>query len=360
MRMNVSTTALTSGFDKPVVSQISLMISAFVIVLIANIVILIKFRCAKIQSFIEKRKTSTIFLSNNPTSICLLGFYYVFLPQNSIFMYTKLRYIALSLLLISLLPGFASTVWTADNLPIPYLKDRTRHVADPDGVLRKAELDSANYYLGKLECDKQVQSLFVVVRRVKDGDVFRMAQDLGNKLGVGDKNTRRGLVVVIALEDRKYFVAPGMGLEGELTDVDCDDIARACIVTNMRKDLPGQAVVSTSRAIYNKVSTGKTGVSSIDNLVSGEEDDLALTVVMLLIIFAVPIYLLVRLVLVRLGIVKPKPLKPGSKRNHHDDDWFPPFIFGGGGGLGHGGGGGFSGGSFGGGSFGGGGSGGSW
>ncbi len=48
----------------------------------------------------------------------------------------------------------------------------------------------------------------------------RVAQDLGNDYGVGDKKTRRGLVVVVAVEDHKYFIAPGMGLEGELTDVE--------------------------------------------------------------------------------------------------------------------------------------------
>ena len=38
---------------------------------------------------------------------------------------------------------------------------------------------------------------------------------------------------MVPVNDRKYFIAPGEGLEGDLTDVDCDDIARACIVRNM-------------------------------------------------------------------------------------------------------------------------------
>lgn len=273
-------------------------------------------------------------------------------------MYIRLRHITLFLALICCLVGaVASEEWSADNLPIPYLENRTRYVSDPDGILRNAERDSVDYYLGRLEKDKQVQSLFVIVRRVKDGDAFRMAQDLGNKLGVGDKKTRRGLVIVIAVDDRKYFIAPGMGLEGELTDVDCDDIARACIVKYMRKGVPGEAVVSTSRAIYNKVSTGKTGVRDIDE--GTTEENIVLLVFLTLLFFSVPLYMLIRLVLIRMGVIKPSPQKSRDKQRHHDDDWFPPFIFGGGGGLGHGGGG-FSGGSFGGGSFGGGGSGGSW
>lgn len=45
---------------------------------------------------------------------------------------------------------------------------------------------------------------------------------------------------MIAVEDHKYFIAPGSGLEGELTDVDCDDIARACIVKTCARMLPAR------------------------------------------------------------------------------------------------------------------------
>lgn len=249
----------------------------------------------------------------------------------------------------------AQREWQASDVPIPYLRNSARYVSDPDGLLKPAERDSADYYLGRLERSKGVQSLFVVVNRVKDGDAFRMAQDLGNRLGVGDKETRRGLVVVIAVKDKRYFIAPGMGLESELTDVDCDDIAQACVVPYMREGQPGKAVWATARALYNKVSTGKTGVKSIDE--DGDAGDLVFAIVLTLLFFSIPIYMLVRAILVKLGVVKPSP-KTFHSRSRHDDDWFPPFIFGGGGSLGHGGG--FSGGSFGGGSFGGGGAGGSW
>lgn len=95
--------------------------------------------------------------------------------------------------------------------------------------------------------------MLIIVGKVDNQDAFRMAQDVGNQYGIGYKKSRRGLVIVIAVEDHKYFIAPGSGLEGELTDVDCDDIARACIVKYMREGNPGEAVASVSRAIYNKV-----------------------------------------------------------------------------------------------------------
>ena len=256
------------------------------------------------------------------------------------------------------LPSFSKKVWTADDVPIPYLKDSTQYVSDPDGYLTQTEKDSANFYLMKLNLECGVQNVFAIVGRVDNQDAFRMAQDIGNHYGVGHKRSRRGLVVVIAVDDHKYFIAPGMGLEGELTDVDCDDIARACIVKNMRENKPGDAVVSVSRAIYNKVKKGKTGVKEVDEGTAGD-DDWFFILLFLVLCFGFPAYLLIRYVLERLGIVKPKPISSKhNHRNNRNDDWFPPFFMGGGGGFSSGGG--FSGGSFGGGSFGGGGSGGSW
>ena len=262
----------------------------------------------------------------------------------------------------SVLSLAAGREWSAQNVPIPFLKDSTQYVSDPDGLVGKEQKDSANHYLQKLKLECGVQNVLIIVGKVENQDAFRMAQDVGNKYGIGYKKSRRGLVIVIAVEDHKYFIAPGSGLEGELTDVDCDDIARACIVKYMREDDPGEAVASVSRAIYNKVKSGRTGIEQIDEGAVNGEEDWALVIILFLFFFGVPIYHLVRYILEQVGVLKPRPKGKGrnqNRRRNDDDDWLPPFFMGGGGFSG-GGGGGFSGGSFGGGSFSGGGSGGSW
>ena len=62
-----------------------------------------------------------------------------------------------------------------------------------------------------MEKEAGIQTVFVIVSHVKNGDAFRVAEDIGNKYGVGDRKTRRGLVVVVAVDDKKYFIAPGNG-----------------------------------------------------------------------------------------------------------------------------------------------------
>lgn len=245
-------------------------------------------------------------------------------------------------------------VWSADDVPMVHLQDQTKYVCDPEGLLSDEARDSSDVYLRKLHAECGVQTVFVVVGKVKNADCFRMAQDIGNKYGVGTKKERLGLVVVVAVADRKYFVAPGKGLEGDLTDVECDDIARACIVANMRVNDTDMAVWQTSKALYHKLKTGRTGIPKIDQPEEFTEEDWLPVIFMLLICFGGPILMLIRYILETYGIIGRKPHRRHKRRD--DDDWFPPFIFGGGGRLG----GGIGGGSFGGGSFGGGGAGGGW
>lgn len=259
--------------------------------------------------------------------------------------------------LLSYATRMQAKVWSADDIPMVHLQDRNRYVCDPDGLMSVADRDSADFYLHRLQTECGIQTVFIVVNNVKNADCFRMAEDVGNKYGVGDKKNRRGLVVVMAVKDRRYFIAPGKGLEADLTDVECDDIARACIVKNMKLNDTDEAVVSTVKAFYNKFKTGGTGLGYDDPSESMDDDSIFAMIVVLLLCFGYPVYLIIRSLLETLGVVKPRK-KHAHHRRRDDDDWFPPFILGGGGGFG--GGNGFSGGSFGGGSFGGGGAGGGW
>ena len=265
----------------------------------------------------------------------------------------------LSMLLVFVCSAKA-TVWSADNIKMVHLQDRTKYVCDPDGLLSAEAISQADRFLDSLRRGCKVQVAFVVARRVENGDTYRMAQDLGNKYGVGDKDTRRGLVVVIAVDDKRYTIAPGQGLEGELTDVDCNHIAQAFIIPNMKSGNTDLAVVQTSQGLLTKIKTGKL---TLQEDTEGEDmtaEDWFLIAVMLIVIFGIPFAYLLEWILLSLHVIKKpwfKKPKNNNRRNNKDDN-FPPFIFFGGGGSHSGGG--SVGGSFGGGSFGGGGSSGGW
>lgn len=72
----------------------------------------------------------------------------------------KLRYYILTLCLcLSVSFAGASKVWNAKNIPVPYLQNSTQYVSDPDHYIDKQALDSANFYLDKLNKECRVQNV---------------------------------------------------------------------------------------------------------------------------------------------------------------------------------------------------------
>lgn len=227
--------------------------------------------------------------------------------------------------------GNGAREWTIDNLPMVHLQDASRYLVNPDGLVSPAIQDSCDRYMQAMEKYKGIQTVFVVVRHLQGSDDLAMVSSrLGDKYGVGDKKTSRGLVIIIAVDDHRWFIAPGSGLQGDYPDIAVKKIGEACIVPNMRNGNVDAAVLSTCKAFY----TGK-----LDSYYPYAEDESSpAEAIWVTIIIIVIVYLLFH-------------------RGGGGGFFFfggPPF-FGGGGFSG-----GSGGGSFGGGSFNGGGSGGSW
>ena len=141
------------------------------------------------------------------------------------------------------------TYWNADNIPIPYLQDSTQYVSNPDNVLTQGAVDRMNAKLQALNLELGVQSVIIVVNHIENDDPYRMAQDVGNKYGVGYNN--RGLVVVVGYEDHSITMAPGRALEGDLTDAECHRLEQQYVVPAMKAEMPDSGMIYLTEAIYS-------------------------------------------------------------------------------------------------------------
>lgn len=241
-------------------------------------------------------------------------------------------------------------IWNADNIDMVFLHDSTQYVCDPDLILDKEYRDSANHYLNLLNHELDVQPVFIVVHHVRNADAFRMAQDVGNKYGVGYKDTRTGLVIVLAVDDRQYFIAPGKGLEEYLPDITCNRIATYFLKPNMRAGNTNLAVAQTCQAVYTQLKSGELPPST--SIVASDDDITFGDIILLIIVIAIIVYLWRH---------QGGGTSSGGGSGGYTGRGGNIFIGGYPGSFGGGGfGGGIGGGSFGGGSFGGGGAGGSW
>ena len=162
---------------------------------------------------------------------------------------TIVRWISAIVVVLCFVVAAPARTWTPEEVPIPRLQDVRRYVSNPEGILSAATVDSLDRQLGALERDRGVQTLVVVVDRLKGNDPYRFAMTLARKYGVGNRETRTGLVVVLATGDRSYQFLTGNGLEGTLPDGLIQQIEDRIFLPRLRRAQWDEAMLAAMSAV---------------------------------------------------------------------------------------------------------------
>ena len=162
-----------------------------------------------------------------------------------------------------------TTLWNAENIPIPFLQDSTQYVSNPDHVLTQQTVDHMNITLKRLDNELGVQSIVIVVNHIENDDPFRFAQNVGNKYGVGYGN--KGLMVVVGYQDHSINISPGRALEADLTDAECHRLEQQYVVPAMRAEMPDSAMFYLTEALYSTLQ--KKQLPQMPNLLADADDD---------------------------------------------------------------------------------------
>ena len=155
----------------------------------------------------------------------------------------------LLLLALTAVVDATARTWRPDEVPIPYLQDARRYVSNPEGILSAAAADSIDRLLFALERDKGVQTVVMVLDRLEGNDPYEFAMSVARTYGVGSKQKRTGLVIVLATGDRSYQFLTGNGLEGTLPDGAIQRIEDRIFVPRLKRQDWDGAMVSAVAAI---------------------------------------------------------------------------------------------------------------
>jgi uncharacterized protein len=145
------------------------------------------------------------------------------------------RLLAAVILIVSALVLHAESV---DSLPKPtgYVSDFA-HVLSPDAVAR------INSIAGQLDHSQANAQIAVVTVKTLDGeDPADWANQLEDKWKIGKKGSDKGVLILLAVNDRKYRIDVGYGLEGILPDGLVGDIGREMRVSLRAGDYEGALV----------------------------------------------------------------------------------------------------------------------
>ena len=161
----------------------------------------------------------------------------------------KISLILIGLLALVVTESFAQRKWTVETLPMVHLQDSTRYVCNPDGVMSTTATREVDALLLKLEQDKGVETVVVVVKSIEGDDPYRFGMELGRKYGIGRKEQNSGLIVILCTHDRSYQILTGRGLEGTLPDAICRRVENRVMVPLLKKQQWDDAIFETMKAL---------------------------------------------------------------------------------------------------------------
>lgn len=141
------------------------------------------------------------------------------------FFRTRLSPRLLTLAVVFLFLPATSPAQAANSLPQPtdYVSDFA-HVLSPQATAR---LDSICSQLDHSKAHAEIA--VVTVNSLNGDDAADYADDLEDHWKMGNKGQNRYAMVLLAINDHRYRIETGYGLEGILTDGDVGDIGRAMV-----------------------------------------------------------------------------------------------------------------------------------
>jgi uncharacterized protein len=132
--------------------------------------------------------------------------------------------------------------------PISSLRP-TDCVNDFAGVLSASTINQLKEMCRQI-LDKAQASVVVVTIKSTDGeDIVKYSVDLYQKWGIGQKGKDRGVLILLATQDRKYWTTVGYGLEPILPDGKVGAFGREAVQYLQRGDYDGAASLLASRVI---------------------------------------------------------------------------------------------------------------
>jgi uncharacterized protein len=138
-----------------------------------------------------------------------------------------------------------AAVWIAAE-PIASLQP-TNYVNDFAGVLDAATEARLNELCHQVEQKAAAQIAVVTVKSVDGQDVVSYAVALYQKWGIGAKGKDRGVLILLATDDHKYWTTVGYGLEPILPDGKVGGFGREMVPVLRGGDYAGAVTLMTSR-----------------------------------------------------------------------------------------------------------------
>ena len=164
---------------------------------------------------------------------------------------------ALALVLVLMTGGPVLAQTTQSPLPPP-----TGYVNDYAGVIDRETKERLETTLTNLDREQQIQFFVATIDSTNGRDIFDYSLAVARGWGIGSKDTSKpGLLLLVAIADRKFQDQTSRHLEGDLPDGLTGQIKREKLVPALRAGQYGKGISDTINAYITEVAA-KRGFST--------------------------------------------------------------------------------------------------
>ena len=142
-------------------------------------------------------------------------------------------------LLAAFVPVRAETV---KDMPAP-----TGYVTDLAGVLSPQTVAQLDQLCTEIDQQAHAQMAVVLVKTTGDDSIDDFGVNLATKWKIGPKASDKGALLLFAVNDHKYRIEVGYGLEGALNDAKAGDIGRAMVPQLRAGDYDGAVTLGAQQ-----------------------------------------------------------------------------------------------------------------
>jgi uncharacterized protein len=151
--------------------------------------------------------------------------------------WAKVPFLALLVLTFPLVLGAEPT---SQLRPTGYVNDFA-HVLEPNTIAQLTNICQ------QIDQKAHAQIAVVTINSLDGSDIDSYAVDLFKKWGIGSKSTDHGVLILLAVKDRKYRIEVGYGLEPILPDGKVGGFGREAVPYLRQSDYNSALILMTSR-----------------------------------------------------------------------------------------------------------------
>ncbi|VDA99242.1 Beta-propeller domains of methanol dehydrogenase type [Olavius algarvensis spirochete endosymbiont] len=159
-------------------------------------------------------------------------------------------------------------------------------INDNAGLLSQASKNELEAYLAELERASGIQVALLTIPSLSGENIESYSFRVAEEWGLGDKEDDNGVLLLVALDERKIRIEVGYGLESVLTDAKSGFIIRNVIVPEFKKGNYSEGIVEGLLTIGEVVSGNLTITDDqIENSRSNDGGGMLIFVLIFLLVF---------------------------------------------------------------------------